>query len=292
MPSDGMTEGMTDGDRDGGVSGGPPFDGVDVGTVLGPLPVAVSGPAADRYWAGAGIDHPARGVGWLYPPMAANLTILLAQTRIAEPLLHARQWLAFVSNAPAPADLVVRGEVADRWRRRDREYLAVEAVVTTGDGVEMWHARGEFTQVRARRPAGPVAPGGAGRGGRRGAAPAVQPPPTGALTRALLLTPELLRTYSRAGNWHTDASLAEEAGVGEGLLAQGMQAAGPAVGVLLDRLGDGWLRRGTLDLRFVGPVYAGEEVEARVVVDGDAAELEVVNLTRGGPAVVGTARRS
>jgi hypothetical protein len=51
--------------------------------------------------------------------------------------------------------------------------------------------------------------------------------------RDLLLTPELLRAYSRRGNFHSDEDEASRLGL-PGLVAQGMQVVGPAYDVLLD----------------------------------------------------------
>jgi acyl dehydratase len=108
-------------------------------------------------------------------------------------------------------------------------------------------------------------------------------------SRVLTLTPERLRAYSRRGNFHSDPSVAQAAGL-SGLVAQGMQAAAPAYGVLLDAWGDEWLEHGELELRFVAPVLGGETVHAAVDLDDDEAHLEVT----GGSddvRVVGWARR-
>jgi acyl dehydratase len=108
--------------------------------------------------------------------------------------------------------------------------------------------------------------------------------------RELLLTPELLRAYSRRGNFHSDADEATKLGL-PGLVAQGMQVAGPAYGMLLDAWGEEFLAHGEIELKFVGMVVDGETVDAVVTVDGDEAELEVVNRDRQRIAAVGTARR-
>jgi acyl dehydratase len=108
--------------------------------------------------------------------------------------------------------------------------------------------------------------------------------------RELLLTPELLRAYSRRGNFHSDADEASKLGL-PGLVAQGMQVAGPAYGMLLDAWGEEFLAHGEIELKFVGMVVDGETVDADVTVDGDDAELEVVNRDRQRVAAVGRARR-
>jgi len=108
--------------------------------------------------------------------------------------------------------------------------------------------------------------------------------------RDLLLTPELLRAYSRRGNFHSDADEASKLGL-TGLVAQGMQVAGPAYGVLLDEWGEEFLDHGEIELKFVGMVMDGETVDAEVTIDGDRAELEVVNRDRERTAAVGRASR-
>jgi acyl dehydratase len=111
------------------------------------------------------------------------------------------------------------------------------------------------------------------------------------IERTLTLTSELLRAYSRRGNFHSDDAEADRLGL-PGLVAQGMQVAAPAYGALLDRWGDDFLEHGTLDLRFVGMVLEHETVAARVTVDDDAADIEVTSVTTGRTAVVGKARRA
>jgi hypothetical protein len=117
------------------------------GTELGPLPLTVGEAANDRYWAGAGIDHPARRAGFLYPPMAANLTILLVQTQLPLPMLQTAQRLECHRAGRAPADLVVTGVVAQRFAKRGREYMVVEATVGVVDEAPLWTSVATFTPV-------------------------------------------------------------------------------------------------------------------------------------------------
>ena len=108
--------------------------------------------------------------------------------------------------------------------------------------------------------------------------------------RELLLTPELLRAYSRRGNFHSDEDEATKLGL-SGLVAQGMQVVGPAYGVLLDEWGEEFLEHGEVELKFVGMVMDGETVDAAVTIDGDRAEIEVVNRDRERIGAVGRASR-
>ena len=119
-------------------------------------------------------------------------------------------------------------------------------------------------------------------------------------TRTLDVTEELVRAYSRRGNFHSDPEISAGLAL-PGLVAQGVQAAGPAYGLLLDAWGEEFLSHGEIDMRFVGLVLAGDTVEARVTLGPDddldddraaTATFEVANATRSHTAVVGTARRS
>src|SRR5262249_60866240 len=81
--------------------------------------------------------------------------------------------------------------------------------------------------------------------------------------RPLLLSAELLRAYSRRGNFPSEPDEADKLGL-PGLVAQGMQVAGPAYGVLLDEWGEEFLAHGEIELKFVGMVMDGEAVDAAV----------------------------
>jgi hypothetical protein len=122
--------------------------GLAEGQELPDLRLSVSAAANDRYWAGAGIDHPARAAGRLYPPMAANLTILAVQQVVDEPLLHTAQTLACHCAASAPADLVVRARCAGRLEKRGRDYAVVDAWIEDADGSTLWTSTATFTTVR------------------------------------------------------------------------------------------------------------------------------------------------
>ncbi|HET9730821.1 MAG TPA: MaoC/PaaZ C-terminal domain-containing protein [Acidimicrobiia bacterium] len=104
------------------------------------------------------------------------------------------------------------------------------------------------------------------------------------------ITDQLIRAYSRRGNYHSEASVSEELGL-PGLVAQGMQALGPAYGEVLEAWGETFLARGELDVRFVGTVLAGHTIETMVDIDGDVARIEVTNVDSARTAVIGTARR-
>jgi hypothetical protein len=120
---------------------------LEEGAELGPLRLEITAEANDRYWRGAGIEHPARDAGRLYPPMAANLTIMLLQTNVSEPVLHTAQRLECHRAAEAGIELSVSGSVVSRFSRRGREYAVLEALVALPDGRPLWTSTATFTPV-------------------------------------------------------------------------------------------------------------------------------------------------
>ncbi len=124
-----------------------PFGGAAAGTPLGPLPFHVSRAANERYWRSAGVDHALLRAGALYPPIAANLTILLFQTVAPRPLLHTAQHLECHRSAPADQDLEVHGRLVERFTKRSRDYAVVEAEVFLADGAPLWTSVATFCEV-------------------------------------------------------------------------------------------------------------------------------------------------
>jgi hypothetical protein len=123
-----------------------PFGGAVAGTELGPLRITVSAAANERYWASAGVDHPTLRQGALYPPVAANLTILLFQTVATRPLLHTSQRLVSHRRGEAGTELTITGTVVDRYEKRGREYATVDAVVSLPDGEPLWKSSATFCE--------------------------------------------------------------------------------------------------------------------------------------------------
>ena len=126
-----------------------PFNGVAVGTAFGPVTYDVSEAANDRYWEAAGISHPAREAGVLFPPMAANLTILAFQTVAPDPLLHTAQRLDCRAIAHAPTSVTVTGSVTGRFERRGREYVEVTTTTTDADDTIVWISVATFVEAGA-----------------------------------------------------------------------------------------------------------------------------------------------
>jgi hypothetical protein len=115
-----------------------------VGDRFGPLTLAISRAANERYWASAGVDHPVLRDGALYPPIAANLTVLVVQTVVDRPLLQTAQRVVSHRRADADVELTVTGTVTDRYEKRGREYAVVTAEITLPDASPLWTSVATF----------------------------------------------------------------------------------------------------------------------------------------------------
>ena len=124
-----------------------PFAEVPTGTVLGPWHVSISTDANERYWRSAGVEHELLAAGALYPPIAANLTVLLFARSCPEAMIQTRQRLRCHRIERAGTPLVVRGRVIDRFEKRGRAYVDVEAVVAAEDRPDepVWTSVATFT---------------------------------------------------------------------------------------------------------------------------------------------------
>jgi hypothetical protein len=127
----------------------PPFEGLAIGDRFGPLTLAISRAANERYWCAAGVDHPVLRAGALYPPIAANLTILAVQTVVDRPLLQTAQRIISHRRADADVELTATGTVTERYEKRGREYAVVTAEITLPDGAPLWTSVATFCEAGA-----------------------------------------------------------------------------------------------------------------------------------------------
>jgi len=134
-------------------SGSTAFSELAPGTPIGPFSVTVSAAANERYWRTVGADHPALRAGALYPPLAANLTVLTFQQTCAEAMIQTRQRLVCHRLGQAGAELVSEGTVTARYEKRGREYVDVTVTVCTGDdGLPLWTSEVTFTPAATLDP--------------------------------------------------------------------------------------------------------------------------------------------
>ena len=117
------------------------------GQPLGPMRLTVSPAANERYWRAAGVDHPALRAGALYPPIAANLTILCFQQTCPDAMIQTRQRLKCHRVAPSGAELITFGRVVTRYEKRGREYVDIEVavIVASEPDLPLWTSWVTFT---------------------------------------------------------------------------------------------------------------------------------------------------
>ena len=123
------------------------WDSLRPDQVLGPMRLTISPAANERYWRAAGVDHPALRAGALYPPIAANLTILCFQKTCPDAMIQTRQRLQCHRVAQAGVELVTFGRVVARYEKRGREYVDIEVAVITTDAPDqpLWTSWVTFT---------------------------------------------------------------------------------------------------------------------------------------------------
>jgi len=123
------------------------FDQMVAGTPLPELRVTVSANSNQRYWRAAGADHLLLSAGTLYPPIAANLTVLCFGRVCAEPVIQTRQRLVCHRLGSAGSELVTRGEVVAHYDKRGRAYVDIAVTVTTADAPAepLWTSEVSFT---------------------------------------------------------------------------------------------------------------------------------------------------
>jgi hypothetical protein len=128
-------------------SDGTGFTELAPGTVLEPLRLTISAAANERYWRAAGADHPVLGAGALYPPIAANLTVLCFGRLCPDPVIQTRQLLRSHRRVDAGAELVTTGRVTARYTKRGREYVDVETTIATSSAPDepVWTSLVSFT---------------------------------------------------------------------------------------------------------------------------------------------------
>ena len=123
------------------------WEDVRPGRPLEQLRLTVSPAANERYWRAAGVDHPKLRAGALYPPIAANLTILCFQLTVPDAMIQTRQRLRCHRRTDAGIELRTTGRVTAQYEKRGRRYVDVEAIVATADAPDdpLWISQVSFT---------------------------------------------------------------------------------------------------------------------------------------------------
>ncbi|GIW08640.1 MAG: hypothetical protein KatS3mg060_3445 [Dehalococcoidia bacterium] len=170
----------------------------------------------------------------------------------------ARYAMDCIAPIPVGKPLLVTGEVFDKFSRRGRGYVQYRLEASIDGKVVQRHwkswAFGLTDEEAAQYPEKPSDP----RDDLVGDALATIEP------LRFTVTIERMAEFEGPGerNVHTDAELANQAG-GRPPLAQGAISFGVLSRLLTERFGANYLEGGSLDVRFIERVYAGDTILAR-----------------------------
>ncbi|GAA5159062.1 MaoC family dehydratase [Amycolatopsis dongchuanensis] len=207
--------------------------------------------------------------------------------------LHTHEHLRFHAPVRVGETVRVEGGYTDKYERRGQGYVVLEAVAYGEDGRPLvTHVGREIM----RTVAGEIVGKGRSAGEERArtvlgtvddAAPVQAVAAPGAPARAAIptlttrFTQDQMSVFSWAGrgyrNVHTDREKAAASGL-DRTIVQAQQQTGLIVQNLVAFFGASFFTSGELDLRFVSPAYAGDELTTTGAVVGEAdgrLELEV-----------------
>jgi len=244
---------------------------VHVGQDVGGRELLVTAEALERYRRGTASDvdtgaaAPAlvfhsecyRDLSWYLPNLIGNL--------------HARQEWELFHPLQVGDSVRSRTTVVERYRKRDRDYVVAEVLLTDREG--RWLQRSRTHQsFLADTPAGDVI---VDRDRERRADRRFELP--GGDGEAIALAP---RTITHAmceafsgpsRNYHTDAEMARALGFPD-IVVQGMMSVCFVADLMTAAYGGGFLAGGKLDVRLVNVVWPGDAITARGKVRDVVAE--------------------
>ena len=235
---------------------------VHVGQDVGGRAFTVEREAVERYRAGTASDVATGGVApalayhsecyrnlsWYLPNLIGNL--------------HARQeWELFRPFAVGDA-LRSRTTVVERYRKRNRDYVVAEVLLTDADG--RWLQRSRTHQSFLADDPGDTLVVDRDRekqADRRFAPPAANGDAIALPARTI--THAMCEAFSGPQkNYHTDVEMARALGFPD-IVVQGMMSVCFVADAVTSRYGDGFLAGGKLDVRLVNVVWPGDAITPR-----------------------------
>lgn len=207
--------------------------------------------------------------------------------------LHARQIWETYRPLPLGEQVEVRGFVRERYRKRSRDYVVKETWVLDAEGHlinrgvthQSFLIEDSKTGEAVSRAPGPKSPPPPSRDG-------VSLPP---LTHRV--TDEVCMAFSGpTRNYHTDRKEALALGFPD-IVVQGMLPICLLSELLAQEFGQGWRVGGKMDVKLVGVLWAGEEIQAKARVVAERPEADAtrkqllceVSKSDGTPVIVGEA---
>jgi acyl dehydratase len=285
----------------------PSYDAIEVGEELGPLRVTIDDHYVKRYayavedyqpWALRG-ESPFGGriaqAGVLVAPL-----LRLWNTRYdpnADIGLHQKEEIWFESPVHLGEQVLLRGEVTDKYVKRGKEYVVTEAAAyaASDERVIVRHRATEIVEMNSS-----IELGAGSASGDRGGAPARRVAaeyPDGAVP-VLSATPELpigapiaapakqihqaqMSVYSNVEEFwrtsHTDLATARRAGF-EGTLAQALMGTMRIAELGTSLFAGAWFHTGWIAVSYLKPIYAEDRLAVRGVLVDSRPEVTGVRL--------------
>ena len=245
------------------------FDDLTEGLDLGCLEYVLREERVRRYLAATGADNPRysaeAGHQRIAPPaILASDTLKLCGNRYRiTGGIQVGQRLELVNPPRAGKRIVVRGRLAEKFRRKGRPFFVLESTTEDEDGRLLLRSRAvNLLSLERETEDGRVEVSGPAEG-RRFKQPSGQPlPPV-----VRLVNQEHMTLFEDEGrvSIHTDDDFARAHAL-PAAIAAGNHTLSFMVEMLHDAFGDDYLHDSSLDVRFVAPVYAGDRVRAGGVI--------------------------
>lgn len=245
--------------------------GMPVGEAFGPLTYDLTPEAISRYVDAVEDDHPwyfgdSPFNGPIVPPLMAalyNVGVLRQAFEIPPGSIHARQVFEFTHPARPRTRVRTHGRVLDKYVKRGRPYIEIEAASTDETGEEL--TRGVLVMVLPEKQAseGEEEKGRAQSQGTTNKEPTLCVPTSTLTPLQRKVTQETINRYAAASGdnnpIHTDESYARKAGLGR-TIAQGFLILAYVSALMMHALGRGWAQGGRLSVTFIAPVRPGDTV--------------------------------
>ncbi len=194
------------------------------------------------------------------------------------PVLHAKQEYEFVNPIRAWTKIHFSGQISERYSKRSYEYLTFEGV-SKSDGKEVLRSRTTFCWLSNNTEENQTrgAESSEAEKNQNSAGNDTNRSSTSCNDSGLTLpTIERLITIDRCqiySGWpelkthHTDPAIATQFGW-PGILIQGMLGTALISEMCMNYLGTGWVKGGTLSIKYLKPIFAPQRIKARGEVKG------------------------
>ncbi len=273
---------------------------MEVGEEFGPVKVVVDERRVKNFVYAVDDFDPAylggKGGRIAPPTVLGNALLRITMTKynwVGSSGLHARQEYEFFNPVAVGEEVTVTGRYIDKFIRREKEYMVLEAeardskgkLVLRGRATDL-HGLKRGTVKDAPSTSAPAAPPPAEKSEPAPSGPVVEKAskdvPIGAqvppLVKTVLMEQMVVYTGTERKNIHNDPEFARNAGL-PNAISQGLTSVDYISQAMGSFFGKGWQRGGKVSVAFVSPVYAGDTITVKGVVKEIAPEGKAQRIT-------------